>query len=175
MYGELTSNGIRPSIGVTYLDGQRHYLYQFNGNNLVKGDYIGIKRPVYSAIQGEQLEEKVNENLVKIEENTQQISNVRNDITNLTNSKADKTELSNVIGEEVSDPILEEIDTTGVDKIKEILVTGSEDLYIVDGKLALTTNERFTIKGYYLNKAGGVRKAESDVSSVTPLLPPSKT
>lgn len=131
MYGELTSDGIKPHIGVTYLDGQRHYLYQFNGNNLVKGDYIGIKRPVYSAIQGEQLEEKVNEN-------TLQINNVRNDITNLTNSKADKTELSNVIGEEVSDPILEEIDTTGVDKIKEILVTGSEDLHIVDGKLALT-------------------------------------
>lgn len=144
MYGELTSNGIRPSIGVTYLDGQKHYLYQFDGHNLVKGDYIGVKRPVYSAIQGEQLEEKVNENLVKIEENTLQISNVKNDITNLINSKADKTELSNVIGEEVSDPILEEIDTTGVDKIKEILVTGSEDLYIADSKLALTTPAKYS-------------------------------
>ena len=175
MYGELTSNGIRPSIGVTYLDGQRHYLYQFNGHNLVKGDYIGTKRPVYSAIQGEQLDEKVNENLAKIEENTLQISNARNDITNLINSKADKTELSNVIGEEESDPILEEIDTTGVDKIKEILVTGSEDLYIADSKLALTTNERFTIKGYYLGKLGRISKASSDVTGVTPLLPLNKT
>lgn len=137
MYGELTSNGIRPSIGVTYLDGQKHYLYQFNGHNLVKGDYIGIKRPVYSAIQGEQLEEKVSEN-------TLQINNVRNDITNLTNSKADKIELSNVIGEEESDPILEEIDTTGVDKIKEILVTGSEDLCIADSNLALTTPAKYS-------------------------------
>ena len=145
MYGELTSNGIRPSIGVTYLDGQRHYLYQFNGHNLVKGDYIGAKRPVYSAIQGEQLDEKVNENLVKIEENTLQISNARNDITNLINSKADKTDLSNVIGEEESDPILEEIDTTGVDKIKEILVTGSEDLHIADSNLALTDKAKMAI------------------------------
>ena len=144
MYGELTSNGIRPYMGVTYLDGQKHYLYQFDGHNLVKGDYIGAKRPVYSAIQGEQLEEKVNENLVKIEENTLQISNARNDITNLINSKADKTELSNVIGEEESDPVLEEIDTTGVDKIKEILVTGSEDLYIADSKLALTTPAKYS-------------------------------
>lgn len=155
MYGELTSNGIKPNIGVTYLDGQRHYLYQFDGHNLVKGDYIGVKRPVYSAIQGEQLEEKVNENLVKIEENTLQISNVRNDITNLTNSKADKTDLSNVIGEEESDPILEEIDTTGVDKIKEILVTGSEDLYIADSKLALTDRASFRLFDLQWEQAGG--------------------
>ena len=136
---------------------------------------IGTKRPVYSAIQGEQLDEKVNENLVKIEENTLQISNVRNDITNLINSKADKTELSNVIGEEVSDPILEEIDTTGVDKIKKILVTGSEDLYIADGKLALTTNKRFTIKGYFLGKRGNINASGSEITGITPLLPLNKT
>lgn len=64
-------------------------------------------------------------------------------------------DLSNVIGEEVSDPILEEIDTTGVDKIKEILVTGSEDLYIADSNLSLTDKAKNATFDAQWTAAGG--------------------
>lgn len=64
-------------------------------------------------------------------------------------------DLSNVIGEEVSDPILEEIDTTGVDKIKEILVTGSEDLYIVNKELSLTEKAKYATFDAQWTAAGG--------------------
>lgn len=108
--------------------------------------------------------------------------------TNL-DEKADITDLSNVVAEEITDitapggvdsPTVEQIVAQARDGLVE-QIDGkqlSTNDYTDEEKAklgALPTNEQFTIKGYFLGKRGNVNVSGSEETGVTPLLPLNKT